>query len=269
MRVSAAVSTEWLVPREEKVFAKGKAGFIITGGVYMKNFADPEFGTGCVKITPAHDFNDYEVGKRCQLPMINILTFNADIRDVAQVFNTDGSVNTDVKASIPEKYRGMERFAARREIVADFDTAGLVLMTNDGDLANRLTHPRYGVHKSYRATVRGRLDEEHVKDLEQGVYLAERKAGRTDGAKRTLPVQMKIVSRDQDRTVLELVLREGRHRQVRRMLADPRASALASARPSPSDAPMIQYVLPAKLIQPHPYRPVAGQGAWWRQARRP
>jgi len=101
----------------------------------------------------------------------------------------------------------------------DFDTAGLVLMTNDGDLANRLTHPRYGVHKSYRATVRGRLDEEHVKDLEQGVYLAERKAGRTDGAKRTLPVQMKIVSRDQDRTVLELVLREGRNRQVRRMLA--------------------------------------------------
>lgn len=101
----------------------------------------------------------------------------------------------------------------------DFDTAGLVLMTNDGELANRLTHPRYGVHKTYRATVRGRLDEEGVKDLEEGVYLAERKAGRTDGAKRTLPVRMRIVSRDQDRTVLELTLREGRNRQVRRMLA--------------------------------------------------
>lgn len=48
--------------------------------------ADMEKGTGCVKITPAHDFNDYEVGKRHQLPMINILTFNADIRDAAEVF---------------------------------------------------------------------------------------------------------------------------------------------------------------------------------------
>ena len=96
--------------------------------------ADMEKGTGAVKVTPAHDFNDYEVGKRCKLPMINILTFNADIRDVAQVFNTDGSVNTDVKASIPEKYHGMERFAARREIVADFDAAGLLEDIKDHDL---------------------------------------------------------------------------------------------------------------------------------------
>ena len=96
--------------------------------------ADMEKGTGAVKVTPAHDFNDYEVGKRCQLPMINILTFNADIRDAAQVFNTDGSVNTDVKASIPEKYRGMERFAARREIVADFEAAGLLEDIKDHDL---------------------------------------------------------------------------------------------------------------------------------------
>ena len=96
--------------------------------------ADMDKGTGAVKVTPAHDFNDYEVGKRCQLPMINILTFNADIRDVAQVFNTDGSVNTDVNASIPEKYRGMERFAARREIVADFEAAGLLEEIKDHDL---------------------------------------------------------------------------------------------------------------------------------------
>ena len=96
--------------------------------------ADMDKGTGAVKVTPAHDFNDYEVGKRCQLPMINIFTFNADIRDVAQVFNTDGSVNTEVNASIPEKYRGMERFAARREIVADFEAAGLLEEIKDHDL---------------------------------------------------------------------------------------------------------------------------------------
>lgn len=96
--------------------------------------ADMEKGTGAVKVTPAHDFNDYEVGKRAGLPMINIFTFNADVRDVPQVFNSDGSVNSDVEASIPEKYRGMERFAARKAIVADFEAAGLLDGIKDHDL---------------------------------------------------------------------------------------------------------------------------------------
>jgi len=101
----------------------------------------------------------------------------------------------------------------------DYDTSGLLLMTNDGPLANRLTHPRYGVHKTYRATVKGRLEPEEVAELEKGVFLAERKSGQTVGAKRTMPVRMTIASRDRDRTVLELTLQEGRNRQVRRMLA--------------------------------------------------
>ena len=88
--------------------------------------ADMEKGTGCVKITPAHDFNDYEVGQRHRLPMINVLTFNGDIRGKAQIFNADGSVNTELDATLPEQYRGMERFAARKAIVADFKTAGLL-----------------------------------------------------------------------------------------------------------------------------------------------
>ena len=88
--------------------------------------ADMDKGTGCVKITPAHDFNDYEVGKRNNLPMFNILTFNGDIRDAAQTFNSDGSVNDDLDGSLPEKYQGMERFAARKQIVADMDELGLL-----------------------------------------------------------------------------------------------------------------------------------------------
>ncbi|BDZ72672.1 valine--tRNA ligase [Methylophaga marina] len=96
--------------------------------------ADMEKGTGAVKVTPAHDFNDYEVGKRCGLPMINIFTLNADVRDVPQIFHTDGSANTDIEASIPEAYRGLERFAARKAIVADFDTAGLLEEIKDHDL---------------------------------------------------------------------------------------------------------------------------------------
>jgi pseudouridine synthase len=101
----------------------------------------------------------------------------------------------------------------------DFDTSGLLLMTNDGELTNRLTHPRYGVHKTYRATVKGQLEPEAVEELERGIYLAERKSGETVGGKKTMPVKMSIASRDRDRTVLELTLQEGRNRQVRRMLA--------------------------------------------------
>lgn len=88
--------------------------------------ADMDKGTGCVKITPAHDFNDYAVGKRQQLLLINILTFNADIRDSAQIFNTDGSLNDTADTSLPPKYQGMERFAARKAIVADMQELGLL-----------------------------------------------------------------------------------------------------------------------------------------------
>lgn len=96
--------------------------------------ADMEKGTGCVKITPAHDFNDNEVGKRCGLPMVNILTLNADIRDEAECFNTDGTPNNEMDTFLPEKYRGMERFAARREIVADFEAAGQLVKIEENDM---------------------------------------------------------------------------------------------------------------------------------------
>ncbi|OOV87043.1 valine--tRNA ligase [Oceanospirillum linum] len=96
--------------------------------------ADMEKGTGCVKITPAHDFNDNEVGKRCGLPMINILTLNADIRDAAQTFNTDGSVNTEIDTYIPEQYRGMERFAARKAIAAEMEEKGLLVKIEENNM---------------------------------------------------------------------------------------------------------------------------------------
>ena len=101
----------------------------------------------------------------------------------------------------------------------DFDTMGLLLLTNDGDLANLLTHPRYGVAKSYLATVAGVLTDEDAQTLEEGIYLAERREGRTVGAARTARVQVQIHKRDRDRTILRIELKEGRNRQVRRMLA--------------------------------------------------
>ncbi|MEI7343699.1 valine--tRNA ligase [Pectobacterium brasiliense] len=88
--------------------------------------ADMEKGTGCVKITPAHDFNDYEVGKRHQLPMVNILTFDGDIRQSAEVFDTNGEASASCSSDIPEAFQGLERFAARKALVAAFDEHGLL-----------------------------------------------------------------------------------------------------------------------------------------------
>lgn len=88
--------------------------------------ADMEKGTGCVKITPAHDFNDYEVAKRHGLPMINILTFDGDIRQEAEVFNTLGETSTTYSGELPAQFRGLERFAARKAVVAAFDELGLL-----------------------------------------------------------------------------------------------------------------------------------------------
>jgi len=77
--------------------------------IIADDYVDPEFGTGCVKITPAHDFNDYDIGKRHDLAMYNILT-------------DDAALNDDV----PEAYRGMDRFDARKAIVAEFEKIGLL-----------------------------------------------------------------------------------------------------------------------------------------------
>ena len=102
--------------------------------IIADDYASMEKGTGCVKITPAHDFNDYEVGQRHALPMINILTTNADIRLAGECVNSNGSDNREIDANIPQKYQGMERFAARRAIIADFDELGLLESIADNDM---------------------------------------------------------------------------------------------------------------------------------------
>ena len=99
--------------------------------IIADDYCDPEFGTGCVKITPAHDFNDYEVGKRHNLPLINIFDKNAAVLATAQVFNLDGSVNEQVDAGIPAQFAGLDRFEARKQIVAAFEAAGLLEKIED------------------------------------------------------------------------------------------------------------------------------------------
>ena len=99
--------------------------------IVADDYVDMEFGTGCVKITPAHDFNDYEVGKRHNLPLVNILTIDAAIREEAEVFNIDGSVNMAVDPTLPDNYRGDDRFDARKKIIAEFDSLGLLEKIDD------------------------------------------------------------------------------------------------------------------------------------------
>ena len=81
-------------------------------------YVDPEFGTGCVKITPAHDFNDYEVGKRHNLPVINILNDDATLND-----------------AVPARFRGLDRYAARSQVVAELEALGLVERIEDHMMA--------------------------------------------------------------------------------------------------------------------------------------
>lgn len=102
----------------------------------------------------------------------------------------------------------------------DMDSSGLLLMTNDGELANRLTHPRHEVHKTYEVLVSGALEEKDVRKLESGLFLNERRVSKGERAGvRTSPSRLKLKKRDRDRTLLTMELKEGRNRQIRRMMA--------------------------------------------------
>jgi 23S rRNA pseudouridine2605 synthase len=105
---------------------------------------------------------------------------------------------------IPEKRR---IFCVGR---LDEDSEGLLLLTNDGELTNLLTHPRYGVPRRYRVKVSGEVDMRAVQQLRDGVHLAE---GRTE------PAQVNIKRRGKNTSTLDITVRQGMNRQVRRMVA--------------------------------------------------
>lgn len=90
----------------------------------------------------------------------------------------------------------------------DKDSEGMLLLTNDGNFANHIMHPKKHINKVYRVTVRPSINEEQVEKLQTGIML--------DGRK-TAPAQVRVVTKQEGRVVLEIVLREGRNRQIRRM----------------------------------------------------
>jgi 23S rRNA pseudouridine2605 synthase len=97
----------------------------------------------------------------------------------------------------------------------DSESKGLLLLTNDGELTNRLTHPRYGVAKTYRAVVDGFVTAEVIDGLSKGMWLSDPKKG---GFK-TGRSRIRVLKRSRDKSIVEITIREGRNRQVRRMLA--------------------------------------------------
>ena len=186
---------------------------LIEGGRVTVN-GEPVHTLPCF-VDPEHDHIEVD-GRPIPKPERHLyLMLNKPSRVLSTVADEPGSDRPTVLDLVDHPSRA-RLFPVGR---LDFDTTGLILLTNDGELANRLTHPRYEVEKTYRAVVRGRIEEEETAQLEQGIYLAERREGRTTGAARTAKVQIRIHKRDRERTILEITLREGRNRQVRRMLA--------------------------------------------------
>lgn len=114
--------------------------------VIADEYVEKDFGTGCVKITPAHDFNDYEVGKRHDTRLINVFDLEAKVLANAEVFNFKGEAQQGF--ALPEKYAGLDRFAARKQMVADLQEQGLLveikahtLMTPKGDRTGSVIEP--------------------------------------------------------------------------------------------------------------------------------
>lgn len=133
--------------------------------------ADMTAGTGCVKITPAHDFNDNAVGKRHKLCMLNIFTEDARVREECEVFDTNGVKTDAVSGFIPEKYRGMDRFDARDEMVKDLQDLGLLDHIEDhklsqpfGDRGGVPIEPLLTDQWYVKASVLGKPAVEAVKD---------------------------------------------------------------------------------------------------------
>lgn len=114
--------------------------------VIADEYVEKDFGTGCVKITPAHDFNDYEVGKRHDTALINVFSLQATILPQAEVFNFKGEAQAGFP--LPAAYAGLDRFAARKQMVADLEAQGLLvevkphtLMTPKGDRTGSVIEP--------------------------------------------------------------------------------------------------------------------------------
>ncbi|MBA4603841.1 pseudouridine synthase [Thermoactinomyces mirandus] len=155
-----------------------------------------------MKVDPDHDLIEVN-GKRLTLEKKRTFVFYKPAHVITSMHDPQGrKVVADFFRHIPERLFPVGRL--------DYETEGLLLMTNDGELANRLLHPRHEVGKVYVATIAGKPDQMSIRRLEQGVRLR-------DGW--TVPAKVRLLSHSKaDQTSrLEITIHEGRNRQVRRM----------------------------------------------------
>lgn len=143
----------------------------------------------------------------------HVITTSHDPHDRRTVFDL-----VDLPPSVAKRLFAVGRL--------DAESTGLILLTNDGPLANRLTHPRYEVPKQYQVSVRGRLSENDIRQLRSGLYLSLKSGSgaKQVRAKRTGMAGVKLVGHERDRTrgdrtTLLVTLREGRNREIRRLIA--------------------------------------------------
>ncbi|WP_367670702.1 valine--tRNA ligase [Sodalis-like secondary symbiont of Drepanosiphum platanoidis] len=116
--------------------------------IISDNYADINKGTGCVKITPAHDFNDYEISQKHNLPMISIFTIDGNIRNIPKMFNSKGILDSNLKYKIPNFLSGLNRFKARNKIIKKLKEINLLekkiqsnIMVPYGDRSNSIIEP--------------------------------------------------------------------------------------------------------------------------------
>ncbi|MCS1350928.1 pseudouridine synthase [Mechercharimyces sp. CAU 1602] len=171
--------------------------FILEGRVTVNGDVITELGT---QVDPAKDQIMVD-GRAINKEQKRIFLFYKPINVMTTMSDPEGRRTVaHFVEDIPERVYPVGRL--------DFDTEGLLLLTNDGELANRLMHPRYEIEKTYLATVRGQVEEKELERLRKGIRLE-------DGW--TQPAQVERQKMSNHQTVLKLVIHEGRNRQIRRM----------------------------------------------------
>ncbi len=173
---------------------------ILAGSVRVNGAVVRELGTS---VEPAHDRVEYD-GRTIMLPSEHAYyVLHKPFGVVTTMSDPEGRRTV---ADVVRAHGVAERVVPVGRL--DYDTAGVLLLTDDGDLAHILTHPRFGVEKTYRATVRGRLTPAEVASLGAGVKL-------DDG--RAAPAVLRVVAVRRMRSTVDITIHEGKNRQVRRM----------------------------------------------------